>query len=260
METNDVVIFGLGFTGLPMAVAAARAGLRVVGLDSSPQRVDDITQVVPGAGLTTVAEDVLRELLSDGLLRVRGTSAPMPRARTYVVCVPTPAGGDVGADMTALFAATDAVAAEIRQGDLLLVQSTCPPGAVERMVAPRMAERCDLRPGDDFFLAYSPVRVNPGCQPASPTSVPRVVAGMSPACVTAATRFLTRLAEHPIPVSTIRAAEMVKVFENTFRLVNISLVNELAEVCRLSEVDVLEVLDAAGTKPYGFLRDRKSVV
>jgi UDP-N-acetyl-D-glucosamine dehydrogenase len=258
MDTVDVAVFGLGFTGLPMAAAAAIAGLQVVGLDSSPQRVDDITHVTPGVGLTTVAEDVLRKLLSDGLLHVRDTSASTPRAHTYVVCVSTPSGSDVGADLTALFAAADAVAEKVHRGDLVLIQSTCPPGTVERMVAPRLAVRSGLKPGDDFFLAYSPVRVNPGRESANLTTTPRVVAGLSPACAAAANRFLASLAEDPIPVSTIRAAELVKVFENTFRLVNISLVNELAEICRLSEVDVLEVLDAAGTKPYGFLRHQPS--
>lgn len=253
MDT-DVVVFGLGFTGLPMATAAARAGLRVVGLDSSPRRVADVTTAAPGSGLSTVAEDELRKLLNSGLLGVQTTSAPTPGASTYVVCVPTPPGRDAGTDLSALCSVTDAVAEKVRRDDLVLIQSTCPPGTVERMIAPRLAERAGLNPGADFFLAYSPVRIDPGSEFLNRPTVPRVVSGMSPGCVVAASNFLARLTEQVVPVSTVRAAELIKVFENTFRLVNISLVNELAEICRVSDVDVLEVLDAAGTKPYGFLR------
>lgn len=253
METVDVTIFGLGFTGLPIAVAAARAGLRVTGLDSSPRRVEDIRNVVAGVGLATVPEKHLEEALAGDLLRVWDTSASAPPSGTYVVCVPTPSGGDCGADLTALFAAVDAIAGKLRPGDLVLVQSTCPPGTVERLVAPRLAERCGMRPGTEFFLAYSPVRRNPG-ESSNQNTAPRVLGGMSPRCTKAAAIFLDRLGERVVPVSSVRAAELAKVFENTFRLVNISLVNELAEICRLSSVDVTEVLDAAETKPYGFLR------
>lgn len=254
MDMVDVTVFGLGVTGLPTAVAAAAAGLRVIGLDSSPGRIEDIRNVVPGAGLTTVSDRLLNETLTGGLLRVRDTSTPTPLSRTYVVCVPTPSGCHDGADLTALFAAVDVIAGKVRSGDLVLVQSTCPPGTVERLVIPRMAEHCDARPGVDYFLAYSPVRTNPGPGAANRGAAPRVLGGMSPQCVRAAASFLERLGECVVPVSSVRVAELVKVFENTFRLVNISLVNELADVCRLASVEVSEVLDAAETKPSTFLR------
>jgi UDP-N-acetyl-D-glucosamine dehydrogenase len=256
MNDVDVVVLGLGFTGLPMAVAAARAGARVVGLDSSAHRVSEIVQARPGAGLTTVSEDLLRELLSGGRLRIRATTDYPPAARTHVVCVQTPPGPGLDADLTALFSAIDLVAARLRPDDLVLVQSTCPPGTVEPLLAPRLAAGSGLRPGADFFLAHSPVRTDPGRE--GPSGVPRVVGGMSPRCTAAATRFLTESAERVVPVDGIGTAELVKVFENTFRLVNISLVNELADLCRAFEVDVHEVLDAAGTKPFGFLRHRPS--
>src|ERR1700741_4695105 len=252
----DVVVLGLGFTGLPMAVAAARAGARVVGLDSSAHRVSEIVQARPGAGLTTVSEDWLRELLSGGRLRLRATTDNPPAARTHVVCVQTPPGPGLDADLTALFSAIDLVAARLRPDDLVLVQSTCPPGTVEPLLAPRLAAGSGLRPGAAFFLAHSPVRTDPGRE--GPSGVPRVVGGMSPRCTAAATHFLTGLAERVVPVDGIGTAELVKVFENTFRLVNISLVNELADVCRAFGVDVHEVLDPAGTKPFGFLRHRPS--
>ncbi len=254
MDAVDVVVLGLGFTGLPMAVAAAEAGHRVVGLDCSARRVMEITRARLGGGLTTVTDDALREQLSGGRLDVRTTTEPVPAARVHVVCVPTPPGLVLGADLTALFSAIDGVAASVHHGDLVLVQSTCPPGTIGGMLAPRLAAGSGLQPGSDFFLAHSPVRIDPGGGAASVRGVPRVVGGITTGCAEAATRFLTGLAERVVPVRDLGTAELTKVFENSFRLVNISLVNELAELCRASGVDVLEVLDAAGTKPYGYLR------
>lgn len=254
MDTFDLSVVGLGFTGLPTAVAAARTGLRVVGLDSSTRRVRDIVDVAPGCGLNSVPEAELRKLLKSGLLHVRDTSRPPPNAGAHVVCVPTPPGIDGGADLSALRAAVDRIALRLRRGDLVLVQSTCPPGTVERVLMPRLINGSGLAPGTGFSLAYSPVRIDPGNDSFTLRTLPRVVAGATPRCRAAAENLLRMLTDHLVPVSTMHAAELVKVFENTFRLVNISLVNELAAVCRSSHIDFGEVLDAASTKPYGFLR------
>jgi UDP-N-acetyl-D-glucosamine dehydrogenase len=258
MNTFDVTVVGLGFTGLSMAVAVAEAGLRVVGLDSSARRVRDIADAVPGCGLATVPEDALRDVLVRGLLHVQGIAGSLPRTHTYLLCVPTPAGTDGGADLKPLLAAVDMVAGRLRRGDLVLVQSTCPPGTVERILMPRLAGRSGLDPGSAFRLAYSPVRIDPGTGPDDLRTLPRIVAGVTSGCAEAAMRFLARFTDQLVPVGTVRAAELIKVFENTFRLVNISLVNELAAVCRAYDIDANEVLDAAGTKPFGFLRHRPS--
>lgn len=226
----DVVVVGLGYTGLPMAVAAARHGHVVVGVDSSPARVAEIVEVRPGAGRTTVMETELAALLS-GPLTVR--TAPVPRAKVHVVCVPS----------RDLINAVDLVSEVLRDDDLVIVQSTCPPGMVDEVVLPRIGARA--------HVAHSPVRINPGSEPT--IAAPRVVASPSPEGLTAAVRFLRSVGEIVVPVGSIRVAELTKVFENTFRLVNISLANELAAVCELSDVDVREVLAAAGTKPYGYL-------
>jgi UDP-N-acetyl-D-glucosamine dehydrogenase len=171
-----------------------------------------------------------------------------------VICVPTPAGNSSGADLSSLLNAVDSVASTLCRGDLVLVQSTCPPGTTERLVLPRLAERSGLSAGAGFHLAYSPVRLDPGLRGVTLRSVPRIVAGVTPACRARAQDFLGRITDHVVPVTTVRTAELVKVFENTFRLVNVSLVNEMAAVCHESDVDPVEVLDAAATKPYGFLR------
>jgi UDP-N-acetyl-D-glucosamine dehydrogenase len=257
--TADVTVRGLGFTGLATAVTAARAGFRVVGLDDSVTRVREIAEVHPGCGLTTVSEHELRAQLASEMLRVRDVSTDPPCAEIHVICVPTPAGNSDGADLTPLTNAVDSVADTLRPGDLVLVQSTCPPGTIERLVVPRIVERSGLRPGTDCHVAHSPVRIDPGVRDATLWSVPRVVAGVTAACTAKAVEFLRRVTEHVVPVSTARVAELVKVFENTFRLVNISLVNELAELCLASDVDPAEVLAAAATKPYGFLRHQPGV-
>ncbi|HKN99525.1 MAG TPA: nucleotide sugar dehydrogenase [Pseudonocardiaceae bacterium] len=248
LECFDVSVRGLGFTGLATAVGAARAGLRVVGLDDSGERVRQITRALPGCGLGTVCESELRAQLAGKTLTIRDTSGPAPVAGIHVICVPTPAGNSDGADLSALTRALDSVAPALRDGDLVLVQSTCPPGTTEHLVRHRLAARS----GVDWHLAYSPVRLAPGAA-ATLRDVPRVVAGMTPAATDLAVRFLRRVTDHVVPVSSVRVAELVKVFENTFRLVNISLANELGEFCRESDVDVHEVVAAAATKPYGFL-------
>jgi UDP-N-acetyl-D-glucosamine dehydrogenase len=234
MDT-DVVVVGLGYTGLPMAVAAARRGFSVVGLDASPARTAEITAGQPGCGRTMVTESELAALLA-GPLRV--SNGPAPVAPVHVLCVPS----------RDLLAAVDMVVGRLRDGDLLIVQSTCPPGMIDDVVIPR------LRSGTDALIqvVHSPVRLSPGREQLPHVS--RVVAGADSNCLAAGVRFLRELGENVVPVGAIRVAELTKVFENTFRLVNISLVNELAGLCREMDVDVVEVLDAAATKPFGFLR------
>jgi UDP-N-acetyl-D-glucosamine dehydrogenase len=222
----------------------------------STERVHRIARAEPGCGLTTTSEAELSRQLADGRLCVRGTSHPWPRAHIHILCVPTPAGTTDGADLGQLRDAVDSVAGVVRAGDLVLIQSTCPPGTIDRSILPRLVERVGLTPGVGFHVAHSPVRIDPGTSSATLWNVPRVVAGATPACADVAARFLRRITEYVLPVATIHTAELVKVFENTFRLVNISLVNELAALCSKSDVDVLEVLTTAATKPYGFLGHR----
>ncbi|MEU7474541.1 nucleotide sugar dehydrogenase [Lentzea sp. NPDC042327] len=250
----DVVVIGLGFTGLPTAVAAARAGMTVLGVDASRERIGEITEQRPGCGRGTVDEQDLGGALASGRLRLRHSADGIPHSGTYVLCVPTPADHRGRLDVSMLNQAADDVARSMRPGALVLVQSTCAPGTVEEVLLPRIAAMSGLRPGLDFHLAHSPVRTDPGN--VSVDTVPRVVAGHTPRCTELAVRFVGRVADRVVPVSSPRAAELVKVFENTFRMVNISLACELAALCRAQRVDVDEVLAAAGTKPYGFLRHR----
>lgn len=256
MRTSDVVVIGLGFTGLPTALAVAEAGLTVVGVDVSPDRVRQITDGIPGFGLGTVSEDGVREAVVSGRLRI--TDGGVPRARTYIICVPTPPDRRGGVEMTALSGAVSAIATVIGAGDLVLVQSTCPPGTLDERLVPLLEERSGLRVGRDFHMASAPMRIDPGRSTHSFGAIPRVVGGCTRACAERAVRFVAAVGNTVVQVGTPLAAELVKVFENTFRMVNISLVNELAALCRASGVDVDEVLRAAGTKPFGFLAHRPS--
>ncbi|GLY50897.1 nucleotide sugar dehydrogenase [Lentzea sp. NBRC 102530] len=246
----DTVVIGLGFTGLPVAVAAAKAGLRVLGVDADAHRVRHVTACTPGCGLTTTDESALAEVIRSGRLSLRHNE--IVAADSYVVCVPTPPDRHGALDTAMLADAVDRVGAVLRRGALVIVQSTCEPGTVERILAPRLESASELRAGLDFHLAHSPVRTDPG----NSTPTPRIVAGLTPECTERAASLLRRLSSECVTMSTLRAAELTKVFENTFRLVNISLANELATLCRAQGVDVHEVLDAAGTKPFGFLRHR----
>lgn len=246
----DTVVIGLGFTGLPVAVAAATAGLRVHGVDASADRVRHIAARTPGCGLTTVDEAELSEALNSGLLSLRHNEIVV--ADSYVLCVPTPPDRHGGLDTGMLVDAVNRVGAVLRPGALVIIQSTCEPGTVEDVLAPRLESASGLKAGLEFHVAHSPVRTDPG----NTTPTPRVVAGLTPACTERAVALLLQLSAEVVAVSTLRAAELTKIFENTFRMVNISLANELAALCRAQGVNVNEVLDAAGSKPFGFLRHR----
>lgn len=258
MERTDVVVVGLGFTGLPLAVAAARSGHDVCGVDSAAQRWGQIEQgtVLPGSG--QVADDELRALARAGKLRAQGSGA-VPAAAVYSLSVPTPMLGNGRIDTSFLTRASASVGRSLRRGSLVLVHSTCAPGTIEREVVPELARRSRLLPGIDFHVAHAPERIDPGLTGPGHGSLPRVVAGLTPQCTKAAVAFLRTVFDQVVPVSSLHTAEFVKTFENTFRLVNISLANELAAVCRDQGVDPAEVIEAAATKPYGFLPHRPGI-
>jgi UDP-N-acetyl-D-glucosamine dehydrogenase len=258
MKALTVTVTGLGFTGLPMAIDAARAGCHVVGVDSSASRVAAIAGGTVGGELTTVSDHELRAALATGRLRVQTNAQRLPAANIHVLCVPTPPGKRHGADLAPLRDAARHVAVSLRAGDLVVVQSSCPPGVIDQVVAGELVEGSGLRVGSDFHLAHSPVRIDPGIASSTLRSIPRIVGGATPRCTELAARFLRRMTDRVVTVSSIQTAELVKIFENCFRLVNISLVNELAALCQASGAAVEEVLDAAASKPFGFLRHAPS--
>jgi UDP-N-acetyl-D-glucosamine dehydrogenase len=248
--TPVVGVIGLGYVGLPLAVAFAESGARVIGVDLDEGRVAGVR-----AGRSYV-EDVTSErlapLVAGGHLRATPDTADLAAADAIVVCVPTPLGKSKEPDISFIVAAADAVAAILHTGQLVVLESTTYPGTTEEVLVPRFEAR-GLRAGEDFFLAFSPERIDPGNLHYGLRTIPKVVGGLTPACRELATALYARVADTVVPVSGPQTAEMIKLFENTFRSVNIALANEFAIMCRRLGISVWEVIAGAATKPFGFM-------
>ncbi len=245
-----VGVVGLGYVGLPLAVAFAESGATVVGVDLDAQRVAAVR-----AGRSFV-EDVpaatLARVVGAGRLGASDDVAALKDADAIVICVPTPLGKSKEPDISYIVAAADAVARVVRRGQLVVLESTTYPGTTREILLPRLEAR-GLRAGEDFFLAFSPERIDPGNRRFTLRDIPKVVGGLTPACGELAAALYARVAREVVPVSGPEAAEMAKLFENTFRSVNIALVNEFAIMCRRLGISVWEIIAAAATKPFGFM-------
>ena len=244
-------VVGLGYVGLPLVMEFVRAGYRVLGFDVSQAVVDGLNagrshiKDVPAAA---VAEAVRsgKFVATTDLTRLREPDA-------ISVCVPTPLSKTKDPDVSYVLAATDAVKRALRRGQLVILESTTYPGTTRELMLPAL-EATGLKVGADFFLAFSPERVDPGNEEWNTRNTPKVVGGITPACLQVAVALYQPAIERLVPVSSTEAAELVKILENTFRSVNIGLVNEMAIVCDKLGVDVWEVIEAAATKPFGFMK------
>jgi UDP-N-acetyl-D-glucosamine dehydrogenase len=249
-RSATVGVVGLGYVGLPLAVAFARAGFRVIGVDADPTR----TTLLAG-GLSPV-EDVpaaeLAPLVQSGRLAIHSAPDALGEADAIVICVPTPLGKSKEPDISFIVAAADGVARVLRPGTLVVLESTTYPGTTDEVLLPRMS-RGGLRVGEEFFLGFSPERIDPGNQTWGLSRIPKVVGGVTPVCRHLIETLYRQIIDRVVPVSSTQVAEMVKLFENTFRSVNIALVNELAIMCRRLGMSVWEVIGAAATKPFGFM-------
>ncbi len=244
-----VAVIGLGYVGLPLVVAFAEAGDHVVALDIDPHKVAAI-----GAGQSYI-EDVSSERLAAVRDSVRATTryADLAQAEAVLICVPTPLTTNREPDLGPLNAASRALAQVLQPGQLVVLESTTYPGTTRERLVP-LLEESGLRLGEDLHVAFSPERVDPGRTDFTLRNTPKVVGGMTPACAERAEELYRRVCEHIVRVSSPEAAEMTKLLENIFRSVNIALVNELAILADRMGIDVWEVVDAASTKPYGFMR------
>jgi nucleotide sugar dehydrogenase len=250
-RTARVGVVGLGYVGLPFAVEKAKVGFRVLGFDRSPGRVAKVNAGENYIG--DVRDQDLRGLVLDqGLLSATGDWDRLPEMDVVVICVPTPLTRNLTPDLQYIEAVTAEVARRLRPGQLISLESTTYPGTTEEVMKP-MLEAGGLRDGRDFYLAFSPERVDPGNKRYTTRNTNKVVGAGPGASLEVALAFYRQTILDVVPVSSSRAAEMVKVFENTFRAVNIALVNELAMLCDRMGLDVWEVLDAAGTKPFGIM-------
>jgi UDP-N-acetyl-D-glucosamine dehydrogenase len=243
-------VVGLGYVGLPLAVALGEAGFTVIGIDRDPNKVAQVT-----AGTSPIADvrdAQLAPLLASGRLTASGAYDVVPACDALFVCVPTPFDVNKTPDLRYVYGAADGIAEHLRPGQLVVLQSTTYPGTTEEAIRPRL-EGGGLVAGRDFFLAFSPERVDPGVAAHTVANTPKVVGGVTPQCAELAASILSTLGTAVYRVSTPRAAEMTKLLENIFRAVNIALVNELALLCERMGIDSWEVIAAASTKPFGFM-------
>jgi len=252
IDTREVRtgVIGLGYVGLPLAVEFARAGYNVVGLDIDQRKVDAInggTSYIPD-----VAPRDIAELSASGHLRATSEFRTIRELDTINICVPTPLRKTKDPDVSYMVAAVEEVAKELHPGMLIILESTTYPGTTEELVRP-ILEATGLKAGRDFFLAFSPERVDPGNPHFNTANVPKVVGGTTPTCAALSEALYANAIERVVKVGSTQAAEMVKLLENTFRAVNIGLVNEIAMMSDTLGIDVWEVVDAAATKPFGFM-------
>jgi UDP-N-acetyl-D-glucosamine dehydrogenase len=246
----SVGVVGLGYVGLPLAVEFARSGLTATGIDLDARKVDAIGRgesYIPDVPSADVAA-----LVAAGRLKATTDFAAIASLDTVNICVPTPLRKTKDPDMSYIVSAVEGIAAHLHPGMLIVLESTTYPGTTEEVVQP-LLEQSGLKAGKDFFLAFSPERVDPGNGVYTTRNVPKVVGGMTPDCARLAQALYQTSIDTVVPVSSPRVAEMVKLLENTFRAVNIGLVNELALMCETLGIDVWEVVDAAKTKPFGFM-------
>ncbi len=253
IDSHDAVVgvIGLGYVGLPLGVAFAEVGFRTIGLDVSRGVVDGINS--GQSHILDVASDRLASLTETGTLEATIDPGRLAEADALVICVPTPLSKTDDPDMSYILSATDAVRQHLRPGQLVVLESTTYPGTTREMVLP-MLEESGLVAGEDFWLAFSPERVDPGNAEWHIENTPKIVGGLTPACHQLAVALYGEAIDTVVEVSSPEAAELAKILENTFRAVNIGLVNEMAVISDRLGIDVWEVIDAASTKPYGFMR------
>jgi len=244
-------VIGLGYVGLPLAVDKAIAGYEVIGFDIQQKRVDMVNQGVNYIG--DVVDDELRQVVSDGRLRATTDYDEIKNLDIVTICVPTPLDKNKQPDLTYIRNSAQEVAKRLHAGMLVVLESTTYPGTTEEEVKP-ILESSGLKCGTDFFLAFSPERVDPGNKLYNVKNTPKVVGGVTPDCTkVAATLYSNVLQSDVFEVSSPKVAELEKLYENTFRNVNIALANELALICDRMGISVWEVIEAASTKPYGFM-------
>lgn len=252
-ESRDVLfgIIGLGYVGLPLAVELAKAGYRVLGFDVSARVVEGLNK---GAShVKDVSDAQLQEILKTGRFSATTDGGRLREADAISICVPTPLSKFKDPDVSYIVAATETVKNVLRPGQAIILESTTYPGTTREIMLP-LLEATGLKVGEDFFLSFSPERVDPGNAVYQTKNTPKVVGGITADCLRVVCALYQPAIDVLVPVSTTEAAELVKLLENTFRSVNIGLANEMAIVCDKLGVDVWEVIDAAATKPFGFMK------
>lgn len=246
---TTLLVVGQGYVGLPMSLRAAEVGFDVIGLDLNASLVDALN--AGRSHVDDISEEDLRAGLDSGY-RATSDESAMAEADVVVVCVPTPLGPDGGPDLRAVEGAAAAIGRHVKPGALVILESTTYPGTTEEVFAPAVT-RGELEIGKDVFIAFSPERIDPGNPTYGVQNTPKVVGGITAECTRRATEFYAAFIDEVVPVRGPKEAETAKLLENTFRNVNIALVNEMVRFCQDLDIDLWEVIDAAATKPFGFM-------
>ncbi len=249
-RTARVGIVGLGYVGLPLAVEFAKAGFTVTGIDVSESKTRSVNSGDSYVG--DIPTSVLGPLVDAGKIRATTDFSAVLDLDTINICVPTPLRKTKDPDMSYIVSSCEAMAKHFHPGMLIILESTTYPGTTDEVVLP-MLSKSGLEVGKDFFLCFSPERVDPGNPKYQTANIPKVVGGVTPACTEMGRAFYSQALQTVVPVSSTQVAEMVKLLENTFRMINIGLANEIALMCDRMRINVWEVIDAAATKPFGFM-------
>ena len=248
----SIGILGLGYVGLPLAVVFAEAGFHVTGIDPDSRKVDCLHQGV--SYIPDVKTEAIEKLVESGRLTATTDFSVLKELNAVSICVPTPLRKTGDPDMSFILSATDELAKYMHKGMVIVLESTTYPGTTREVLLPKLGTDRGLTVGEDWFLAFSPERVDPGREDFTTINTPKVMGGITEACSEVATAWYEGAIQTVHRVSSAEAAEMAKLLENTFRMINIGLVNELAIMCGHLGVDIWEVIDAAATKPFGFMK------
>ncbi|MBS4008130.1 MAG: nucleotide sugar dehydrogenase [Clostridium sp.] len=248
-QSRKIGVVGLGYVGLPLAILAGIKGYDVLGIDLNKQKV--ATLLAGNSYISDVSDQDLQALLSAGNMRIQSDYRELSGCDVIVICVPTPLTEEKKPDYSSLIGAAKGIAAVLRQGQLVILESTVAPGITETTVLPLLEAEGQIG-GKDFFLAYSPERIDPGNETFGLQNSAKLVAGLTAICRYAALQMYQALGIEVVPVSSFAVAEMAKLLENTYRDINIALINEVAQVCHAGNVNIWEVIEAAATKPFGF--------
>ncbi|MGB2909693.1 MAG: nucleotide sugar dehydrogenase [Anaerolineales bacterium] len=247
-----IAVLGLGYVGLPLAVVFAETGFSVTGIDTAEDKVDSIMR--GESHIQDVSSEQVARLVSSGKLNATTEFSVLQDIEAVSICVPTPLRKTGDPDLSFIMDATEDLARYIHPGMIVVLESTTYPGTTREILLPKFEEASGLIAGEDFYLAFSPERVDPGRKDWTTLNTPKIIGGITPSCSEVAATWYSQALQTVIQVSSSEVAEMVKLLENTFRMINIGLVNEMAMMCDRLGVDVWEVIDAAATKPFGFMK------
>ncbi|MGQ9833596.1 MAG: nucleotide sugar dehydrogenase [Candidatus Villigracilaceae bacterium] len=247
-----VAVLGLGYVGLPLAVVFGEAGFTVTGIDPDVRKVEALNQ--KRSYIQDVPTEKVARLVQEGRLKATTDFAALREVEAVSICVPTPLRKTGDPDMSYIISATEELAKYVHKGMVVVLESTTYPGTTREVMLPKLEQSQGLKVGEDFFLAFSPERVDPGREDWTTYNTPKVIGGITQACSDVATVWYAQAIQTVFSVSSAEAAEMTKLLENTFRMINIGLVNEMAIMCERLGVDVWEVIEAAATKPFGFMK------